>query len=464
MPVSETHPLYDEFKTEWLRNQDAIDGERKVKKRGPAYLPIPDPDVNNEASKRYQSYKNRAVYTNFTGRTVSGLTGLVFREDPIIELPAQLEYMRDNADGNGLTLISMAYDAVRQAQAKGRYIVVTSVGGEQEIEELSPDTVPSKKSSAQVQAKIVSYFAENAINWDDNGNALQMLNLKEIVLDRGSDGFGSEEVTKNLVYRVTDSGVTVQHYKEDSAGLVFDIKYSDGSMAEKIPADIIGAVDNNPYPDQPPISDIAALNVAHYRNSADYEEGVYITGQPTLHVNSGDTSARDFNDLNPNGIQLGSSRAVVTQKGDMKLVQAESNSAANEAMVRKEEQMVMLGAQIIQPRSGVETAEAAKIRASAETSILTTITANVSQAFENRLRDAALFMGANPDEVKFKLSDNFYPEDADPQVLMAMFQGSDRGAWAIQDVRNYGRRSGLVDPERTDEIIDSEIGEQSPLL
>lgn len=463
MPVSETHPLYDEFKSEWLRNQDAIDGERKIKRRGSAYLPVPDPENAPEASEEYQAYKTRAVYTNFTGRTVSGLTGLVFREDPLIELPPELEYMRDNADGNGLTLISMAYQAVRQAQAKGRFIVVTSVGGEQEIEELEPDTVPSKESSSNVQAKIVSYFAENAINWDDNGNALKMLNLKEIVLDRGSDGFGSEEVTKNLVYRVTEDGVTVQHYKEDTGGKTFDIRYADGSMADLIPADIIGSVDNNPYPDQPPISDIASLNVAHYRNSASNEEGIHITSQPTAHINTGDTSAADFKELNGSGIKLGSKVCIITQKGDMKLIQAAPNSSASEAMIRKEEQMIMLGAQIIQPRSGVETAEAAKIRASAETSILTTITANVSQAFENRLKDAALFMGANPDDVKFKLSDNFYPEDADPQVLMAMIQASDRGSWTRMDIREYGRRTGMVIPERTDEIIDSEIASMSPL-
>ena len=43
----------------------------------------------------------------------------------------------------------------------------------------------------------------------------------------------------------------------------------------------VGAENNSPDIDFPPLYDLAELNIGHYRNSADYEETSFIAGQPT---------------------------------------------------------------------------------------------------------------------------------------------------------------------------------------
>lgn len=470
MGVASTNPEYNAYLHIWQRNQDAFDGEAKVKARGERYLPIPDPDENNSASPRYQSYKMRAVYTNFTGRTVTGLSGLVFAQDAKVVVPDDIDYVINNFDGNGLSLEGAAQRAMDQCQIKGRYCIATTFP---DVAMPEDGSAPTAEQTAGLKPRNVSYQAEDVINWHATDGRLDLLVLKEVYSDMSGDEFEHDEKIQYIVFRLRSEGATYQKYDEEIA--VTDevlLKYADGSSVENIPADIIGAVDNNPSVDNPPISDIAALNIAHYRNSADYEEGVFMTGQPTPHIDTGNTSADDFLRLNPNGVRLGSTTAVVTQGGSMGLVQAQANGAANEAMVRKEEQMVMLGAQIVRPQGGVETAEAAKIRAGAETSTLNTLTKNVSTAIENRLKDTYRFavdvavaaLEADLDLIQYQLPSDLYFTKPDAQIFSAMIMGRDRGIIAKSDVRSWLKDNRLLDPERTDGDIDTEIETDNPLI
>lgn len=77
-----------------------------MREAGDLYLPRPNAeDESPENRARYDAYLKRAVYYNATGRTLSGLTGIAFRRWPEIVLPASLEYIRDDVDGSGSTLI-----------------------------------------------------------------------------------------------------------------------------------------------------------------------------------------------------------------------------------------------------------------------------------------------------------------------------------------------------------------------
>jgi hypothetical protein len=61
-------------------------------------------------------------------------------------------------------------------------------------------------------------------------------------------------------------------------------KRGDGEAWNYIPFTFVGSVNNDETPDLPPLYDLAVLNVAHYRNSADYEESCYMVGQPTPYL------------------------------------------------------------------------------------------------------------------------------------------------------------------------------------
>jgi hypothetical protein len=450
----------------WQRNNDAAKGERAIKDRTTRYLPVPNPDETDVDGERYQSYLKRAVYVNYTGRTLKGLTGAVFRKDAAVELPTQIEYMLSDANNAGLSLQTIGQRAVSETLRAGRFVLLADYP-----KAPSNNDIPTDEDTKGLRAYIACYSATALINWHETRGVLDLAVLHE-VREEANNEFDYDLVDYYRVLRLrqpaedntyTATTATIQLYREETvASDEVPIRGSDGTPFDRIPLVVIGSEDNNLSPDEPPISGIASLNIAHYRNSADYEEGVFTHGQPMLHIDTGETNAADFKKANGKLI-VGTRAATVTQGGSMSLVQAEANGAAMEAMTHKETQMVRLGAQIISDAKGQETAEAARIRSGAETSVLNQVVRNTSEAFTQALRWCALYMGGNPDEVSYKLNEQFFDQQADPQLLAQMWMGIDRQAWPVSVVQDYARRSGLVEGDVTNEELSDEAGQASPL-
>src|SRR5690348_4754013 len=94
---------------------------QKVKLKTDTYLPRPSPeDTSVENTERYTAYHARAIFYEVTGRTLGGLVGQVFSNDPEIKLPASLEVVQKDANGDGLSLTQSAKDATRRVVAYGR--------------------------------------------------------------------------------------------------------------------------------------------------------------------------------------------------------------------------------------------------------------------------------------------------------------------------------------------------------
>src|SRR3546814_17722435 len=83
MGVETTHPQYDAHAYEWQVMRDTSAGEQSVKAAGEAYLP----KLGGQDGNQYDAYKTRASYYNATGRTIDGLTGMIFRQPPLVEHP-----------------------------------------------------------------------------------------------------------------------------------------------------------------------------------------------------------------------------------------------------------------------------------------------------------------------------------------------------------------------------------------
>ncbi len=135
-------------------------------------------------------------------------------------------------------------------------------------------------------------------------------------------------------------------------------------------------------------------------------------------------------------------------------------------MKEKLEQALALGARLIAPPGGRETAEAAKMRFASQNSSLAIVVTNISLAVEQGLRWAQMFMSKElpvEDSIVFQLTTEFYDETADPNLLNAMQMLLDRGVIAVSDMRAYGRKTGFIEEERTDEIIEAEAEVADPL-
>lgn len=419
MPVSTAHPLYAEMLPVWRECRDAVAGQRAIKCGGQLYLPS---TFASSDATRYAQYLARAYFMGVTGRTKEALTGMVFRKPPRVVVPSQIEPFLENIDGAGQSLDQMAKEIVGDELVTGRFALLVDYPG-------APEGLDSESERAMgLRPTIAAYPAESLINWRFEGvngrKLLTMAVLAELV-ETGPDEFSLETKTVYRVLRLRE-GVYTQAIYDDHGELSTDEytpRMAGGVPFDHIPLHIIGAVNNMPEPDMPPLFDMAVLNISHYRNTADLEESSFISGQPTVHLNIGETDAAEWQTLNPGGLQIGSRAGVLTKGGSMEMVQAQATSLPFELMKHKEVQMVAIGARLVQRGGQAETAEAARLNASAEASTLDNVVGNASEGIEAALEDMCRFVGADPEVVEYQLSKEFWETSITSQDLQGILAG-----------------------------------------
>lgn len=458
MPVDTLHPEYKRYVDAWCKTRDAVCGTVAVKAKKTKYLPAPN-EYEDQSSERYNAYIARAVYTNFTARTKNAFTGAAFRQNPIMEFPAGLEYLEDDATGDGLSLVQLAKDSLGDLLETGRHGFLVDYPE-------APEGLSAEDEQAlDLKASIVPYVAESIVNWKVKSvrgrNLLSLVVLKESV-SIAEDEFSHDAKDQYRVLALDEDGDYFQQLYRDGMPVgapVYPLK-ADGSTWDVIPFIFCGAQNNDHTVDDAPLADIAEVNIAHYRNSADYEESAFITGQPTLFLTTS-FNVEQWKEANPTGITLGSRTGHnLGSEGSATLVQANPNSLVQTAMKDKEAQMIMIGARIITDRTGQETAEAARIRFSSENSVLGDVVKNLSEALRVCMKWCGEFMGADGDVV-FEISTNFYDKSLDPQLIAQMIQLQDRGNISTVDLNDVLRKAGII--ERSDEEIEQDVGTADPI-
>lgn len=197
-------------------------------------------------------------------------------------------------------------------------------------------------------------------------------------------------------------------------------------------------------------------------NSATVEESGFISSQPTLFFTT-DIEQAEFEAWNPGGIQIGSTRGYsLGRAGQASMLQANESQLALKLMQEKENQMLMIGARIVQQSGQNETAEAARIRYSSDNSVLGTIAGNVSEALKRAILDAQLYMSGKADMTNtvFWLNQEFFDASLTSQDVLALIQSWQQGIIAKSDVRTKFRQTGWLEADRNDDDIDAERAEE----
>jgi hypothetical protein len=280
-----------------------------------------------------------------------------------------------------------------------------------------------------IRPNILHYNATSIINWRSERmgakNRLTLVVLSETYID-SDDGFKEEIVEQFRVLRLVEGVYQVQIYRRSTAqgsgayGLVEEYipTSAQGASLNYIPFQFIGWENNDVEPDLPPLYDLSVLNLAHYRNSADYEEASYIVGQPTLYM-SGLTQSW-VEDVLQGEVHLGSRAAIpLPEGGSMGLIQALGNSMPKEAMDTKERQMVALGAKLVEQKTVQRTATEAGLENASETSVLASAANNTAEAFRTALTWCMEFVGTTGD-VEFILNTDFAIHQLNPQQQQAL--------------------------------------------
>lgn len=444
MPVSSTRTEYDALLPKWKLIRDCLSGQEAVKREGDRYLPRPAPSDTSEANRiRYHQYLERAVFYNVTGRTISGLQGQVFRKPPMIELPPEIEALQANVDGAGVSLVQQAIRVVRDCIAysrSGLWVDYPQTGGPLTREQIL---------RGDFRPNILRYDPWDIINWRQRkiGGVMKLslvVMCEQNVTD--DDGYEEEFSTMWRELRLDESDLyVVREWVEqvnkatNEKEMVLLNEYlptdASGNRLDYIPFTFVGSINNDPTPDPPLAYDLAELNISHYHNSADYEESVFWTGQPTLAL-AGLTE--DWvNDVLKGRVQLGSRAAIfLPEGGSASLLQPSPNILPAEAMRMKEDQMISIGAKLVEKAGRVErTATEVVIKDFGEHANLTTVSQNVSSAYVTALGFALKFVTPSDREIKVELNTEFEVNRMNANEVAQVIASWQSGAITLSEMR-----------------------------
>lgn len=384
--VDYKHPAYSEFYPEWEMIGDCVDGERVIKSKREKYLPHPSDNQkeDDKDGERYKNYLMRAAFINATGRTLSGLIGIAFSKPVTVDISSDIEYLEADIDGEGQPLSQMIRDALSQNLQRGRTGLLTDFTG---------SGIQSEANKGRPFVRL--FTARQIINWrvTHGKTSLVVLKYQEPV---DSDDFEFQLQDNWIELRLREGKAYSRHWRQDSNLIVSDwvaLTDAKGAPLTELPWSWIGAVNNDHTPDAPPLADIAYINIKHYQTEADIAETSHTVGQPMVAITGlTDDWAKEYF---PDGFTVGSRRGIALPVGgDMKFAQPEERNFQLTVAERREKQMAMLGAKLIERGTSSRTATQAQDEAQTDNSVLSICSGNVEQAINRALQFCILFAGS----------------------------------------------------------------------
>ncbi|MET4130031.1 DUF4055 domain-containing protein [Roseovarius sp. MBR-6] len=433
------HRSYGRRRQEYDKIRDVIEGEDCLKGSGELYLRRP----SGMSAQQYQDYLKGAAFYAVAERTLRGLVGAATRNEPILELPPRLEPMRDAATFEGNPIGVLIEDTLREVMSLGRYALVLDYPAEA----ASPGSAPF----------ISAFDAEHILDWQEtlvNGKqTLTMIRLHEDNADLEDQGVEQHLLlTLEPAYTVRRLHVTARR-KADQSTAIEEVQVGEdviptvnGSPLFEIPVCIVSPYNLKADIEKPPFLDLVNVNLAHWRNSADYEHALYLTAQPTPWV-AGSIPA----DKVPQTIGAGALWQLPEGSTCGMLEFTGAGIAAQKtAMDDKVNQMATLGARMVYDGKGRnETTDTAKLRHRSELSLLHSSVVMVEAAMRKLLRIAAEWtQPGTADQVKVYLHRDFVTGQMDPTVLTALIKAWQAGAISHDTLLMNLKKGELMDVNR----------------
>lgn len=443
--VDYKHPAYNEFLPEWDMIGDCVDGERVVKSKKEKYLPHPadKKDIDDKDDERYKRYLSRASFFNATGRTLSGLLGIAFSKPVKISVGGGIEYLETDIDGQGQPLTQMIRDALSQNLQRGRAGLLSDFSG---------SGIQSEANKGRPYVRL--FTAKEIINWRvTNGKtSLVVLKYQEPV---DTDDFELQMQNSWIELRLIDDMAYSRRWYEDG-----DIKVTDwvvlsdasGKPLSELPWSWIGSMNNDHTPDAPPLADIAYLNIKHYQAEADIAESAHTVGQPMVAL-TGLTDDWVKNYMS-DGFTVGSRKGVLLpQGGDMKFAQPEDRNIQITLAERREKQMAMLGAKLVERGTSARTATQAQDEAQTDNSVLSLCSGSVEQAFNRALNFCIQFAGGG--EASIQLNKVYDIAKLDSPTITALLAALQSGSMRLIDFVKYLQSINIIpQDEKAEDVVD----------
>jgi hypothetical protein len=465
--VSEQRAEYKELLPYQLANRAAVIGQRAIRKGGTKYLtPLAsmlcttkyDNNINQSVTTyspiltakgqaEYNKYLDNAYFYGASGRTVMGLSGLIFAKPPVAVLPNQIDYMADNVDGKGKSLNDFTSEIVSDAfQSVWSGVLVAR-----------PET-PEGASEADVEAgnlrpKLLHYKFESIINWDyetvNNQEVLSLLVLVDATTKR--DGFKVETEKQYRVLELIDGVYHQSLYNKNkelitpSAPVIIN-----GATSSEIPFYWIQAGEGS----KAVIDDLVDANFQHYNIYADYGSKLHYSSF-IIYYETG-VNGESANMVVGNGVKWNGG-----SESSFGVLQPDGNADSHRLALQDTElRMAALGAEMLKPRTGgAESAEAKGLDQVAQNSTTANVANTVSSVITRACNFASRWMGGTEDAV-YSLNVDYNPTGMDPQMIAAQLALLQSDQISEQTLYENLQKGEVANTERTLDEEKTLIGAQ----
>lgn len=445
------NPQYRYALNDWKRCTDCFSGEREIKSSGELYLPKTEGQLADSrfGQKRYEAYKERAVYYNYFSSTVLSMLGLMHREPPeIIELPERIASLRDCCSSDGLSLADILRRVNMLQLVFGRCGILLDVPAG----DSSPNAVPVM--TVYPPARIPDWNAGSV-----SSSALDWVVLDESGFERDSSGWifrkkyricamspDGEYYTRVLDQELLPEFDPLSYIPEEE-----EYPLVRGRRLGRIPFVFANASDISPEVRKPPLLPLANLCLAIYRGEADYRHALFMQAQSTLflkgfhlddppmmgagnyiHTESPDASG-SYLEISGSGLQ------------EMRAAQNDLHAAAKEMGLS------------LDAFSSRESGESLKTRLELKTSQMRTIAETASAAFRFLLRSAAEWCAADPETVAFRANMDFCEGGVSAAEVQNLWSAKNEGLpLSARSIHDWLRKNDFTDIPYDQEIADIE--------
>lgn len=394
--VDTQHPDYVKMADSWALMYDVCVSEKHIHDQGETYLP----KLDLMTDEQYDAYKKRAEFPMFTRHALDSFVGMAMRKDLLVEGLDITNPFFINCDGKGSTLNDYTEGLVRH------YMQYRRAGTLVDFPETDPNESVADAEAKNVSVRLAFYDHISIINWklrkDKNLDKLAL-----VVLQETKDVSVSEfEHKVEPQYRVLklDKGVYVQElYDKNGVLQKTTVPHMNGAPLDFIPFVIHGGSKVT----SPTMLPIAEQNVHWYMKDADYQHGLHYTALPTpfaVGVDPDDKNAPKT--IGPQRIwylPIGANCGMLEFTG---AGLSEIKASITETMTN----ITLLSSQILVPKSAYdETATAASLRSSAETSSLASMIGRLSSELTWVITVASKWGGFYQQGVSAKINSDFIP-------------------------------------------------------
>lgn len=455
MPIESVHIDYLKHIAQWELCRDLAEGEDAVKARGTRYLP----KASGQTDEEYAAYLERASLYNAFGRTVEGLLGMIARKKPdTSKMSGAILRLKDNIDNAGTSLDGFAFNAARDAIEIGRYGILV------EFPTVMEGTTIGEAEAQNLRPYAAYYPAEYIVDWRRKNfgstRKLVMVKLKELIEVQTDDPWVTVTDYQYRVLMLVDGVYKQEVYTKNGNLISSVVPMVNGVPLGFIPFIFGGGVDVK----KPPMYDLARLNIAHFRNSADYENGLHWNGTPTP-IFSGNFADSNIDADGAPVVRLGATSGIhLTEGGNAHFLEYNGQGLEGNlgrALDRKANQMAVLGAKMLETeKKTAESYATVAIRRQEETSILASIANSVSLAIQEMLRYIDLYYGGNS-VIDYWLNTDYLPQPVDGNMVREMVAAWQAGAFSTAEFFDFMKAGEVIDSGKTLAEHEAEVMDDS---